>query len=249
MRSFDKPLVLIVALAAAVAACSGSTAADPTSEMTGSPATPAPHSDGESADEATIEGAVSKLATIDAFSYETILGTRSAGEDFSVRITGVEHPLAGDRAQFGETNHGVEWSSMSIGGEYFGDIGRGLEPLDPREDATMATDPNWVGNLMKSLSREFDDFVLVGDETFESRPVKHYALDGYGLGKLLKPYQDEAGFETFTVELWIDSADGYLAKAHFGRLPFATSGFTSMTEWHFELSDVGCDCPIAASVR
>ena len=246
MRSFDKPLILIVALAAAVAACSGSSAGDPTSDMTGSPATPAPRSDGEFADEATIEGAVDKLATLDAFSYETVLGTRSVGEDFSVKITGVEHPLAGDRAQFGQTNHGVEWSSLSVGGAYFGDIGRGLEPLDPREDATMATDPNWVGNLMESLSPQLDDFVFVGDETIESRPVKHYALDEYGLGKLLTLYEDEPGFETFTVELWIDSADGYLTKAHFGRLPFATNGFTSMTEWHFQLSDVGCDCPITA---
>jgi hypothetical protein len=199
MRTFDKPLILIVALAAAAAACSGSGSVDPTSEMTGSPATPAPHADGEMADPASIKDAIAKLATLDSFSYETTLGTRSTGEDFSVKITGVEHPVTGDRAQFGQTNHGVEWSSMTVGGKYFGDIGRGLEPLDPREDATMATDPNWVGNLMTSLSPQLDDFVFVGDETLESRPVKHYALDEYGLSKLLTLYDDEPGFETFTV--------------------------------------------------
>jgi hypothetical protein len=248
MRSFDKPLILVVALAATLAACGGSRPTDPSSEMTGSPATPAPRADGEMADPAMIEASITKLATLDAFTHETTLGTSSLGEDYSLKITGVEHPLDGDRALFGQTNHGVEWASMSVDGAYFGDIGRGLEALDPREDATMATDPNWVANLFAGLSPQSDDFMFVGDETIEGRPVKHYALDEYGVGKLLTLYEDEPGFETFAVELWIDSADGYLTKAHYGRLPFATSGFTSMTEWHFELSDRGCDCPITAPV-
>ena len=240
------PFLLVAALAAVLAACGGS-APTPATGGTGTGAQSGTGSGtpttGEPVDESTISAAIEKLATLDSFTYETAIGTKSIGDDHLVTITGVERPLDGSRSYYATTLDGVTWTSMTVAGRYFTDLGRGLEPFEPREDAAAATDPNWVGNLLGALDSRFDDFEFVGDESIDGRAVRHVALSEYELGRMLETVHDP-GLETFTFELWIDAADGYLVQAHYGRLPWTTNGFSVLTEFRFELSDVGCDCPI-----
>jgi hypothetical protein len=235
------PILLVIAISAALAACGGATA-PAGNGGTGGGSAVGPSS-GEPVDEGLITGAIDKLGTLPSFSYETTIGTRAVGEDYVTKITGVERPLDDSRSYYAAGQNGVTWTSMTVKGKYFTDIGRGLEPFEPREDAEASSDPNWIGNLLAGLDNRFDDFELVGDESIEGRAVKHVALSDYELERMLQTVK-APGMETFTFELWIDAADGYLVRAHYGRLPFATNGFSGLDEFRFELSDVGCDCPI-----
>jgi hypothetical protein len=245
-RSRALLLLVTVATIAIAAACGGSSGGA-SAPNGGAPAgDPGANSgaSGEYADEAVLRGSVAKLADLESFSYETKVGVENLGEDLLLSITGVERPADGDRAFYATRNDGVEWSAMTVDGAFYADIGRGLEPLDAREDGDSATDPNWVANLLDGvLERHWDAFVVVAEESISDRPVIHYRLEDDAVDKILNS-QNETGFETFSVELWVDKADGYLVRANLARLPFPTSGFTWLREFRFELDDVGCACPI-----
>lgn len=241
------PFLLVVALAVIVAACGGS-AGTPAGDGTiaGGTGDGRPVTSGEVVDEVLVTGAIAKLATLPAFSYETKIGSDARGTPYLKTITGVERPLEASRSYYASANDGVTWASVTVNGAYFTDIGRGLEPFDPpRDDATAAGDPDWIANLLNQYEHLFDEFELVGDETIDGRGVKHLALGERDLERMLQ-LVDDPGLESFSFELWIDAADGYLVRAHYGRQPFGASGFTSLVEFAFELSDVGCDCPITA---
>jgi hypothetical protein len=239
-------LLAALATIALAAACGGSSGGASTPAGGGPAGDPGSNAggSGEYADEAVLRGSVDKLADLASFSYETKVGVENLGEDYLLSITGVERPADHARSYYATRNDGAEWSAMTVDGAFYADIGRGLEPLDAREDGDSATDPNWIANLLSgTLERHWDSFVVVAEESISGRPVIRYRLDDDAVGKILNS-QHETGFETFSVELWVDKADGYLVRANFARLPFPTSGFTWLHEVHFELDDVGCECPI-----
>lgn len=151
------------------------------------------------------------------------------------------------RSLYATRNDGVEWAAMTVDGAFYADIGRGLEPLDPREDGQTETDPNYIANLLDgALGTHWDDFVLVAHESMSVRPVRQDALDEGAVEKILQSFDGD--FETFSADLWIDAADGYLVRANFGRRPFPTAGFTTLTVFHFELSVVDCACRITKPI-
>jgi outer membrane lipoprotein-sorting protein len=228
-----------------VAACGGATGAggdgtDPGDQALSEPA------DGEYADETALQAAIANLAELDSFTYDTEIGVYSLGEDYRTTISGVERPADGSRAYAATMNNGNAWSVVSVDGSFYADIGRGLELLDAREDGDAATDPNWGGTLVQNaLGRHFDDFIVVANESIDGRPAVHYRLADDAVDDLIR--STDGGFESFSSDLWVDKEGGYLVRASFGRQPMPTRDFhPSLNEFHFEVSDVGCQCPITA---
>ena len=235
-----------MALTLLVAACGGGApGGDGDGSVSGDQELSGP-ADGEYADDAALQGAIAKLTELDSFTYETEIGVYSLGEDYLTTISGVERPADGSRAYAATMNNGNEWSVVSVDGSFYADIGRGLEPLEAREDGDTATDPNWGGTLVQNaLGRHFDDFIVVADESIDGRPAVHYRLADDAVEDLVR--STDGGFESFSSDLWVDKEGGYLVRASFGRQPMPTSDFhPSLNEFHFELSDVGCECPITA---
>jgi hypothetical protein len=234
----------LIGVALLVAACGGGAAGG--NGGSGADEGPIGPADGEYADEAALRAAVAKLADLDSFTYETEIGVYSLGKDYVTKISGVERPADASRTYSATTNTGNEWAATSVDGSFYADIGRGLEPLETREDADAATDPNWGATLVENaFGRHFDEFVVVGNDSVGGRPAIHYRLADDVVEDLVK--FTDGGFESFSGDLWVDSENGHLARATFGRQPMPASGFhASLNEFRFELSEVGCECPVTA---